>query len=289
LQPFFFTVPELDNNVTVLQYQQAFVKKLLSVSLEYGNVLYCIDNETSGVEEWATYFAEFIKDYSADREIYLTQMWDNWDVTSPVHRRTLDHPEKYGFIDISQNSHNPGRLNWDRAQYIFEYISDNPRPVNSTKIYGSDNHEGWLHHGMTTEHAVQTFFRNITGGFASSRFHRPPHGLGLSGITINSMKTIREIEELVRMWDIEPRMDLLRGAEGNAAYLAAREGEDYVIYFPKNGVVELDLKGHANAFIVRWIHTENGRWGNSHEIEGGTFTELRAVNENGSIAVITRK
>lgn len=289
VQPFFFTVPELDNNVTVLKYQEAFVKKMLSVSLEYGNVLYCIDNETSGVEEWATYWAEFIKDNSNGRELYITQMWDNWDVTSPVHRRTLDHPDRYGFIDISQNSHNPGRLNWDRAQDIFDYISGNPRPVNSTKIYGSDGHDAWLNRGMTTEHTVQTFFRNIIGGFASSRFHRPPHGLGLSNITINSMETIREIEKLVKMWDVEPRMDLLRGAEGNTAYLSARDGEDYVIYFPKNGVIELDLTGHANEFIVRWINTENARWGNSHEIEGGTFTELRAVNENGSIAVITRK
>jgi hypothetical protein len=289
LQPFFFTVPELNNNVTVLQYQEAFVKKMLSISLGYGNVLYCIDNETSGVEEWATYWAEFIKNNSNGREIYLTQMWDNWDVTSLVHKRTLDHPEKYGFIDISQNSHNPGRLNWDRAQYIFNYISGNPRPVNSTKIYGSDDHDAWLHRGMTTEHAVQTFFRNIIGGFASSRFHRPPHGLGLSGIPINSMKTIREIEELVKMWDIEPRMDLLKVSEDNTAYLAAREGEEYLLYFPKDGIVELDLAGHANKFTVQWINTGNASWGISHEIEGGSFTELRAVIENGSIAVITRK
>lgn len=289
VQPFFFTVPELDNNVTVLQYQEAFVKKLLSVSLEYGNVLYCIDNETSGVEEWATYWAKFIKDNSGGKDIYITQMWDNWDVTSPVHRRTLDHPEKYGYTDISQNSHNTGRMNWDRAQYIFDYISKIPRPVNSTKIYGSDSNDAWLHRGMTTEHAVETFFRNIIGGFASSRFHRPPHGLGLSEITINSMKTIREVEQMVKMWDIRPRMDLLRGAEENTVYLAAREGEDYVVYFPKNGVVELDLTGYENKFNVRWINIENARWENNHEIEGGSFIELSPDYENGSIAVITRQ
>jgi hypothetical protein len=47
------------------------------------------------------------------------------------------------------------------------------------------------------------------------------------------MKTIREVEELGKMWDIEPRMDLLKVSEGNTAYLAAREGEEYVLYFPK--------------------------------------------------------
>ncbi|MFP4366401.1 MAG: hypothetical protein ACOCU3_01720 [bacterium] len=289
LQPFFFTVPELDNNEVLLNYQNAFVKKLLSISLNYNNVLYCIDNETSGAEEWAIYWEKFIRENSGGKEIYITQMWDSWDLRSDEHKQTFDYPERYQYIDISQNSHVTGRTNWDNAQYVFGYIEDNPRPVNSTKIYGSDNFERWLHRGITTDHAIQTFFRNILGGFASSRFHRPPAGLGLNQLAINSIRTIRKIEENVKMWDVEPRINLLRGAEGNTAYLAAREGEDYVIYFPKNGVVELDLTGHAYEFTLQWINTEDGRWGNSHEIEGGSYTELRAVNENGSIAVLTRK
>ncbi|GAI10408.1 unnamed protein product, partial [marine sediment metagenome] len=180
VQTFFFTVPELNNNEILLKYQKAFVKKMLSISLKYINVLYCIDNETSGVEEWATFWAEFIQENSQGKDIHITQMWDNWDVKSEMHKRTLDHPERYRYIDISQNSQITGRLNWDNAQYVFNYINDNPRPVNSTKIYGSDRGQGsWLDRGITTEHAVQTFFRNVLGGFASSRFHRPPSGLGL--------------------------------------------------------------------------------------------------------------
>jgi hypothetical protein len=91
----------------MLKYQQNFVKKLLSLSLRYDNVLYCIDNETSGVEEWASYWAGFIRENSGGKEINLTQMWDNWDVKSEVHKRTLDHPERYSYIDISQNSQIP--------------------------------------------------------------------------------------------------------------------------------------------------------------------------------------
>lgn len=43
-QPFFYSVPKLNNNTVILKYQQAFVGKILSISLEYDNVLYCIDN-----------------------------------------------------------------------------------------------------------------------------------------------------------------------------------------------------------------------------------------------------
>src|SRR5690606_22182037 len=46
-QPFFSTIPTMDNNIVVLKYQQAFVDKLMEISLKFDNVLYCIDNETS--------------------------------------------------------------------------------------------------------------------------------------------------------------------------------------------------------------------------------------------------
>jgi hypothetical protein len=224
----------------LLKYQRAFVEKFLSVSLKYDNILYCIDNETSGMEEWAIYWAGFIKENSEGKDISITQMWDNWDVKTSVHKRTVDHPERYQFIDISQNSQLPGSQNWDNAQYVFSSIKDNPRPVNSTKIYGSDRGT-WLDRGITTEHAVQTFCRNVLGGFASSRFHRPPSGLGLSQTSINCIKTIRKIEEKVKIWDIMPRMDLLKSDADNFAYLSAQEREVYVIYFTGTGKTSLDL------------------------------------------------
>ena len=287
-QPFFFTVPELENNLVLLSFQNAFVEKLLSVSLDYDNVLYCIDNETTGAEEWAIYWADFIRDHSGGKDIYITQMWDPWEVNSDMHKRTLDHPERYRFVDISQNSQLPGRRNWDNPQYVFSYIRDNPRPVNSTKIYGSDSFESWLHRGMTTEHAVQTFCRNILGGFASSRFHRPPAGQGLNRYSINSIRTIRKIEEYVKMWEIEPRMDLLPGTEDNHAYLSAKEGEKYVLYLTRGGRVDLDLRGHQGEYTVRWISTDNGEWDRTEKVQGGGVVELKSDGERSCFAVVLK-
>lgn len=284
-QPFFFTVPELKNNEVLLTYQKAFVKKLLSVSLRYNNVLYCIDNETSGVEEWATFWAGFIRENSGGKDIYITQMWDNWDAKSAVHKRTLDHPERYGFIDISQNSQLPGYQNWENAQYVFNYIKDNPRPVNSTKIYGSDS-GSWLDRGITTEHAIQTFFRNVLGGFASSRFHRPPSGLGLSQNSINCIRTVRKAESLVKMWDIVPRMDLLATKENNQAYLAAKEGETYVIYFTGSWKCNLDLTAYDKSFTARWINIETGEWEKTEKIRGGKPIALQSSLKKGAFVVI---
>ncbi|GAI48902.1 unnamed protein product, partial [marine sediment metagenome] len=110
-------------NELLLQYQKAFVDKMLSISLQYGNVLYCIDNETKGTEEWAIFWADYVKCKAGEKEIYITQMWDDWDVKSEMHKRTINNPDRYSYIDISQNSQTPGHDNWENAQYVFNYIS----------------------------------------------------------------------------------------------------------------------------------------------------------------------
>ncbi len=285
-QPFFYTVPQLDNNKVLLAYQQLFVDKMLSISLKYDNVLYCIDNETSGDNEWAAYWAQYLKSGCGSRDIYITEMWDDWDVKSETHKRTLDQPDLYGFVDISQNSQIPGRDNWQNAQYVMDYIKEHRRPVNSTKIYGSDRGQ-WLDRGITTEHAVNTFFRNIIGGFASSRFHRPPSGLGLSDTSSACLRTIRMIEKTVRLWEIEPAMHLLNGDFSTEVYIAAKEGEYYVIFFTGHEKVNLDFKKFTDSYILQWINAVYGEWENSAVIAGGQVVEIDG--KKNFIAVISKQ
>ncbi|SHN15980.1 hypothetical protein SAMN04488057_108185 [Cyclobacterium lianum] len=287
-QPFFYTVPALDDNPVMLKYQQSFVRKVLQHSLPYGHVLYCIDNETKGEDEWAIYWAEFIKEEAGDKATMLTQMWDDWDIKSDMHKRTLDHPERYEYIDMSQNSHNTGQLNWDNARYIFNYIQPNPRPVNSTKIYGNTT-SSWTGRGIDDKHAVETFFRNITGGFAASRFHRPPSGLGLSTPAINAIKTLRKVEEKMKLWELVPRMDLLLERDENEGYCAAKTGEKYLVYFPKSGDLLLDLGAMNSGATLHWLSVSDGDWLSSTEISGGDKFRLVSPVSTGSIALLLKK
>ncbi|MDP6039337.1 MAG: hypothetical protein QGG64_12360, partial [Candidatus Latescibacteria bacterium] len=54
--PFFRSIPGMSDYSEKLDlirgYQEAFVDKMLSYSLDYGHVLYCMDNETSTPVEW---------------------------------------------------------------------------------------------------------------------------------------------------------------------------------------------------------------------------------------------
>lgn len=287
-QPFFYTVPALDNNREVLAYQEAFVRKLLEHTLEYDHVLYCIDNETKGEDEWALYWAAFLKKEAGEKEIMITQMWDDWDITSAMHRRTLDRPDTYSYTDMSQNSHNTGQQNWDKARAIFEYIEANPRPVNSTKIYGSST-SSWVNRGIDGRHAVETFFRNILGGFASSRFHRPPSGLGLSIPSMRAIASVRKVEQKVRFWEMQPRMDLLIGREENEAYCAAQEGKYYLIYFPDQGEVGLDISALDGPAVLHWLSVSEAKWLSSNDIPDGKTVQLKSPVRNGSLALLVRK
>ncbi len=93
-QPFFFSVPALKNILPLLKYQTAFVDKMLSISLKHGHVLYCMDNETGGAEEWGAFWAGFIRERALEKgaEAFLTEMWDPWNLKDKMHRRTFDHP-----------------------------------------------------------------------------------------------------------------------------------------------------------------------------------------------------
>ena len=287
-QPFFYTVPALQNNKVVLDYQQSFVDKLLSISLNYNNVLYCIDNETKGAPEWGSYWANYIHQKAGGKKVYVTEMWDDWNVTADRHKQTIDHPEVYDFIDLSQNSQTTGHANWENPQVIFDHISSAVRPVNNVKIYGGPWNPSYVRQGKNADHAVQTFFKNIIGGFASSRFHRPPTGLGLSDQSINAIKTIRAIETKVKFWDIIPRMDLLHECTDGEAYMAASEGKEYVIYFPASGEVTLELGEVSNPLSGAWISTRNAKWSSGLRIPSVPSMTIQPPDSTGWIFVIVQ-
>ena len=64
-------------------------------------------------------------------------MWDNCDLKSEHHKRTFDHPERYQFCDVSQNNHRKGDIHWNNFQWVRNYISYSPRPINAVKTYGA--------------------------------------------------------------------------------------------------------------------------------------------------------
>jgi hypothetical protein len=284
-QPFFYTTPHQRNNTTVFQYQQRFVDKVLSYSLKHQNVLYCMDNETSGDPEWGRYWATFIKNRASEKgvQVFVTEMWDKWDIKADEHRRTLDHPELYDFVDASQNNHNKGEEHWQNALWMREYVSSTPRPINTVKTYGADGNK----FGHSDQDGIERLVRHILAGFASARFHRPPSGLGLSKTAQSVIKAVRKLEALIQPWDLSPQMALLSHREENEAYLAANPGKAYCLYFTNGGSV--DIKLETGSYELRWIDFVTGDWGETVELSAEDTITVEAPGKGHWLAAILRK
>jgi hypothetical protein len=303
--PFFHTIGGTSHYVSrydlIRKYQEAFVDKMLSYSLPYGHVLYCMNNETSSEAGWGQYWIRFIKAKAAERNVtvYTTDMFDDAFMAEKAKRTPLifKDPEHYMFADISQvNSRNYNQMHWERLKWLLQQVNTNPRPSNHTKIYGS----GYYSFGTGgPEDGVERFWRNILGGSASARFHRPDAGNGLNDYAKASIKAARILENLIKFWDITRQMDLLSDRETNEAYLAAKPGKYYALYFTNGGSVGLDLSGVTGSFDVTWISvamgittrtSAAGRYRLVNKtIQGGRVVTFSAPYKGGWVAAIVKK
>ncbi|SMO73589.1 hypothetical protein [Fodinibius sediminis] len=288
-QPFFFTTPGQDHNKVVLQYQRKFVDKLLDYTLKYPHVLYCIDNETSGEEAWAVYWAEFIQQRAKqeNRKVYITEMWDDWDLTQEQHRRTLDHPERFAFVDVSQNNHQRNETHWQNFHWVRNYVKEQPRPINNVKIYGADDGR----HGGNNIDAVEKFWRLIFAGAASARFHRPTSGIGLSELAV---KQLRSARLFLKEFDIveadpDPRHDYLVNRDEDEAYLNYIGQEQFAVYFTDGGEVELRVPGAQREWHLRWLDITKSQWLESTLLTAGDTIPLQAPGKGPWLVVVTSK
>jgi len=284
--PFFRSIPAQEDNTVLLEYQLAQVDTLLDISLKYPNVLYTMDNETSAAAAWGAYWSNHIKQRAASAgvTVYTTEMWDAWDLKDEVHRRSLDHPETYAFVDISQNNQNEDQEHWDNLQWVRRYTADEPRPLNHVKAYGRDNGKFG-----TTRDGTERFWRSLMGGGASIRFHRPPNGLGLSN---TAQAHIRSARIMVDAFDImaatpDAESSLLTDRSTDEAYLTYDTGRQYAIYFTDGGSVKLDLCDVQGTFSVRWLDIANSAWKASQSVEGDAKIQLSPPGAGPWVVLLT--
>ncbi|PIY41649.1 MAG: hypothetical protein COY42_17035 [Armatimonadetes bacterium CG_4_10_14_0_8_um_filter_66_14] len=303
--PFFHTIPGTQRYSKradlIRKYQEAFVAKMLSYSLPYGHVLYCMNNETSTPVAWGQYWMTYIRNRAAERgvTVFCTDMFD--DVFLPQKstslRLALDDPQMYPFLDVSQiNSRNFDAEHWNNLQWIVQQREVHPRPLNHTKIYGS----GYYTFGTGgPEDGIERFWRDILGGSASARFHRPDAGNGLNDFAKASIQAARLLEGRIKFWDITPQMELLSDRAPNEAYLAAKPEERYAVYFTNGGSVKLDLTKAPGTYTITWISVSMGRVVESSAkggyrlmdktIEGGRVVTLSAPYKGGWVAAIVKQ
>ena len=284
-QAFFYTTPKQRNNQVVLSYQEAFVDRLLDHSLNYDHVLYCIDNETKAEPAWGEHWARTIKARARTegKRIYVTEMWDAWDLTSKEHRQTFDRPELYDFVDVSQNNHNSGQKHWDNFLHVKNYLSSKPRPMNTTKTYGATGNK----FGHTDQDAVERFWRHLIAGAASARFHRPDSGLGLSKKAKECLAAVRTIERSLRFWDLKPVMNRIEAIQGSQAYLAESSEQALLCFLPLGTEsVTINATGYEGSVGITWIRLEDGPIRMKMQIQASKSLSFKAPHTANWLAIV---
>lgn len=256
---FFRSVPTQMALPNVLDFQQRFVDKMLSYSLPHSHILYCMDNETSVSSDWGKFWAKYIQQKAklAGQDVYTTEMWDPHDLSHPFHAETFDNPDIFTFVDISQNNHQSSDSHWVNGLQQIERlrVMGNIRPVNNVKIYGND---GGRH--KTTRDGIENFVQNVLMGCASARFHRPTSGQGLNQKAQAVIKSMRELSDRMAFFKGIPNNDLLLAREQGEAYCRAIPDEEYAIYFPEGGEIELDLTQFKGTPGVVWLNVLSSEW-----------------------------
>ncbi|MBK8501923.1 MAG: hypothetical protein IPL46_06795, partial [Saprospiraceae bacterium] len=150
-----------------------------------------------------------------------------------------------------------GDHHWNNGLQQLQYLSQMGylRPVNNVKIYGND--EG---PHQTTKNAIESFCRNILFGSASARFHRPPTGQGLNHIAQQVIKSMRMVEQATNFFAGQPANDLLSGREENEAFCRAIDSTTFILYFPKNGEISLQVKPGVGPHSIRWLKILESSW-----------------------------
>jgi hypothetical protein len=166
-----------------------------------------------------------------------------------------------------------GQENGDNLRFAYDYLAKKPRPINHVKIYGADTGP-WK--GSTDRHATECFWRNIMGGSASSRFHRPPYGLGLGKKAQTHIRSMRMLTDGMDLFKCAPHNELLSDRKRNEAYCLAKPGEQYAVYFPDGGDVTVDISLLKGPAVVRWLKISTSEWKKREAGQGGPKATLHS-------------
>ena len=303
IQPFFLTVPSLDNNLVVLPYQQAFVNKVLSYTFARNNILYNPNNEhqfSLEGREWVEYWADYIKNEALlqGKEIYITSLYDG---LTPIFDHVIPQPARFNFVESSKCStyHTPGgEAQYDVAIDVINQTKANGlRPVTAVKVRAHNVLPEIGGQGTSQERV----WRGILAGFAGTSQHRlaeaqpPPYtngapDLGFTDLGQKNIMAVRKFTDIITMWECEPHQELLMNRSLDEAYLVAKVGEQYGLYFPYNGSVGLDLTNESGVFNLNWINIRTGLFEGEETVYGGTIAEITVPGdaEDGWAATIVK-
>lgn len=277
--PLFRTIPSLNDDSVVLEYQEQYIQKILSITLRYDHILYIITNESHSPKVWSDYWAQIIHEEAdaKDEEVYVADMRADGTI-----QPALDH-EWFNFTEVSQHSVVNAENHYDLIVDSWKQLSNDSMPLNSVKQYGC------------SEEGAASLWRCIFAGQAAARYHRGPDrncnwGLGLNSKAQAHIESLRLITDKIDVFNAEPHQvvdHLISDRHNNEVYLMANPGRVYALYFPKGGSIKLDVSSVSGNVQVEWLDIEAREW-YSTEVLVGPEIRLETPDFNSIIRRLKR-
>ena len=200
-----------------------------------------------------------------------------------VHRETMDNPDIFSFVDISQNNHNSGENHWKNGIGQIEHLKqiDAVRPCNNVKVYGND---GGAH--QTTQNGIESFVRNIMFGSAGARFHRPTSGQGLNEVAQRVINGVRSMTSKMNFFDGMPLDQVFKDKNPNEAYCRGIEGQEYLFYFTNGGEVTVHISLPGGEGTITWTCLDEKNRVENFRIQEGEGIVLAPPGEGNWLALI---
>jgi hypothetical protein len=261
--PFLRTLPTLDNNPLILEYQQTFFEKTLSVTLQFPNVIYFVGNEWKEAPEWPEYWAGQIHKLAAGKTVPVSVMvWSSSKAFDPEIEFVLKHDELFQFAGFRVG--NPkiplGQGHYDRIMEVRSRVAQSgARPLVDSKIRTGN----------------KTFFRPVRqarvwrgmmAGWSALSHHRvhdhptrgPSLDMGFTAAAQANLRALRRFSDAVKPWDCVPAPNLLSDRSNDEAYVLADAGQAYGVYFVLGGTVGLDVAGEDAEYELTWLNIQTG-------------------------------
>ncbi len=133
---------------------------------------------------------------------------------------------------------------------------------------------------------MERFCRNIFGGLASARFHRPDSGLGLGQKAQANLRSMRMVLDRIQPFKCQPHNDLLADRESNEAYCFADPGTEYAVYFPDGGKVTLKVSPTEKPVTVRWLNVMESTWMEQKTLQTDGSVSLECPSKDYWVALV---
>ncbi|NQU42627.1 hypothetical protein HQ520_05035 [bacterium] len=271
--PFFLSVAQ--GNEIVLQHQRRFVNSLLSHSLPYPHILYCIDSQPTQQPEWGAFWAEYIRS-RGQAEHFGVCVSDFLDLSDPE-RLLRETQHGFDFIEASTLGNHPLRRHLRGGLELSERVRvDRPQPINYSSIRGPG--EG--------DEMVRRFWSALFAKAAAVCIADAPRDPGHQ-IGMRHIRSVRMLEQEMDFFDTTPHPELLSsGTEAETACLANPHREAVVLFLEPGEVVFNAADMPGTHLTLRWLNLSESRWLASRQTPKENRLRLIAPISGSQIALI---